>query len=235
MVRSSFEEMKDGILASPKGPMVLRCTSVTPYSGCWEEPNYWLLKDQKIYPLYISGRAWDWFEFAKYDPPWMHGVHFLSFLVRMEEGVNWYNEWETVDPEEWELTNYNVLNSITVLMMQHQQKLPTWYCDHCGNKCEGRAKFLSYHGNGGIGVMLEDPVCHECFYTIRWCDDCMKYVEPVDEEALVCPGKDEDREHELSEPQDEAEGFGLTGDKFLGPDGDAEGLEGVCIVIAQKV
>jgi hypothetical protein len=237
----TFEEMKKELMSSRDKTVVLECTAIGPYDGCFHEPNYWLLKDRSIYPLFISGKAWDWFEFAKYDPPWMHDVPLLDFLDSMEE-TDRYNQWEIIDPEKWELTHYNVLNSTTVLMSQHQAPLPTWYCDRCGNKCTGRAKFLGYCGDGGIGIHLEDPVCDECFNKIRWCDDCIRYVEPVnegdeynDEEIYVCPNKDEDddRKHKLYEVEDEAIGFGLTGDKFL-LDGDADGLEGVAIVIMQK-
>jgi hypothetical protein len=168
----------------------------------------------------------------------MHGVHFMDFLLHMEEGGDRYDDWEIQDPEDWRLDNYNVLNSITVLLMQHQVQLPKWQCDSCGEDCRGRAKFLSYRGNGGIGVYIDDPCCSTCFNLIKWCNHCFSYVVP--NESGACPNcSDPDSNHfgkepRFSDPQDEAEGFGLTGTKFLGPDGDAEGLEGVSIVIMSK-
>lgn len=217
------------MLEDPKGPLVFQCNARAPYSGCWNEPNYWLLKDQKIYPLYISGEAWDRFEFSKHEPPWMHGIHFMSFMHAMEEMGDLYDEWELIYPDEWDLDNYNVLNAITVLLMVHQVELPKWTCSICGGTCRGRAKFLGYRGNGGIGVLLENPCCSDCFYEIKWCERC-GYVK-ADE---VCPNKEDEEGHELHDPSDEAEKFGLTGTRFLGPGGDAEGLEGVSIMTMQK-
>ena len=226
------DELKE-IFKDQKGPLVLRCSARAPYDGCWHEPNYWLLRDHKVYPLYISGDAWDRFEFAKYRPPWLHGVHFMSFLHAMEEMENRYEDWDHFDPEDWELDNYNVLNSITVLLMQHQVPLPKWTCSVCSETCRGRPKFLGYRGNGGIGVFLEDPCCTKCFHEIKWCEDC-GLVEP--RECGVCPNLEpqDDRGHVLHDVEDEAEQFGLTGRKFLGPYGDAEGLEGISIVVATK-
>lgn len=221
------------VLEDPKGPYVMQCNARTPYSGCWHEPNCWLVKDHKVYPLYISGDAWKRFEFEKYRPPWLHGVHFMSFLHAMEEMEDRYDEWELIQPEDWELDNYNVLNSITVLLMQHQVPLPKWTCSICDEVCRGRAHFLGYQGNGGIGIFLEDPCCSSCFNEIKWCERC-GYVKP--DVLGFCPNieDDEDQRHELYDASDEAEQFGLTGMRFLGPDGDAEGLEGVSIVIMQK-
>lgn len=232
-------EVRDRLLKNPDGPFVLQCMANAPYDGCWHEPNYWLLKDKEVYPLYISGVAWTKFKFSRYDQPWFHGVYFTSFIKEMEDGLHdRYDEWEILDPDKWHFSNYNVLNSVTVLMTRHQLQPPLWECSECKNMCQGKAKFLSYVGNGGIGVFLKDPVCEECFQQIRWCETCSRYVkvDGVD----VCPEEDEDSDlekaevHKLHPPDDQAIAFGLTGDRFLGPDGDVEGLEGVSVVIMQK-
>lgn len=225
-------EVRDRLMSDQKGPFALLCTALAPYDGCWHEPNYWLVKDHKVYPLYISGEAWDLFQFSNYDTPWMHGTHFMTFLRKMEESSR-YEDWGLIEVEDWELDNYNILNSVTVIMMLHQVTSPKWKCGICWKTCRGRAKFLGYRGNGGVGVFLEDPCCSSCFSNIKWCDTCCSTVS-VDEYGNCPNDNDDDGYHELTNVEDEAEQFGLTGMKFLGPDGDAEGLEGVSIVVMTK-
>lgn len=231
----NFDEMKSRVLEDPKGPYALSCTSHAPYDGCFHEPNYWLVKNQKVCPLYISGESWSWFNFWNVNKPWMSGTHFLTFLEKMSSShaQGKYDDWEYIDLENWEFENYNVLNTITVILMQHQVPLPKWACTQCSEPCRGRAKFLSYRGNGGIGIFLEDPACSTCFSKIRWCEVCEKQIV-LEGEELDCPNGDEKEIHTLHPVEDEGENFGLTGEKFLEPNGDAEGLLGVAIVFMTK-
>ena len=226
-------EVKDRILYNDqKGPFVIQCTANAPYIGCYHEPNYWVLKDSKIYPLYISGDAWTKFKLGDHVPPWAKGAHFIHFLEVMEEWDR-YDDWDVKELESWHLDNYNVLNTITGVLAFHQLPTPIWSCSVCKNDCRGFARFLGYRGNGGIGVFLEDPICSDCFHNvIRWCNECCRYVK-VTEDGL-CPQDTAEVEHVLYPPDDQAEAFGMTGRQFLGPDGDAEGLQGVSIVIMQK-
>ena len=245
----SFDDLKETLMKEKHSELILTCTSHTPYDGCWHEPNYWVLTDHRVYPLYISGKIYGtWYNGDR--EPWLHGIPWMNFLLEMERRQNEYDDWETFDPEEWELENYNVLNSITVILFIHEVTPPKWTCTICGEECRGRAKLLSYRGNGGIGVCMEDPCCDRCFYEHKWCDTCNGYVRPTEMVEIKdvngkfgggrippqCPnaGDEDEGYHKLWDMTDEGAAFGLTGDKFLGPDGDVEGLQGVCIVIAQK-
>jgi len=235
-------EVRDRILADQKGPLVVQCTANVPYIGCYHEPNYWLLKDSSIYPLYISGDAWSKFRLGEQVSTWLEGIeeihlHRVHFLEVME-GWDRYDDWDVRELENWHLDNYNVLNMITAVLTCHELPTPIWRCSVCKKDCRGLAKFLGYRGNGGIGIFLEDPVCDDCFHdTVRWCEGCCRYINVTG--RGWCPHDtgdlDEDAvEHRLHLPDDQAEAFGLTGRQFLGPDGDAEGLRGVSIVIMQK-
>ena len=65
------------------GPIALYCSARSPYDGCWHEPNYWLVKEDEVFPLYISGRAFDWW-FKRDDPhPWLFPVDLEEFLGAM--------------------------------------------------------------------------------------------------------------------------------------------------------
>jgi hypothetical protein len=255
------EELKEKLAELDHGKnWIVECVSKAPYNGCWYEPNYWLLKGGDVFPLYISGTvAHDLgIDCSADKSPWLTATSLEEWLVYMDSHDR-YQDWEVINPEEWELKNYNVLNAVTAILVQHEVHTPKWDCDICKESCAGLAKFLGYRGNGGVGIMIEDPCCESCFDSIRWCNSCYRYVkynkldgEDIDEDDeddedsydeeghfnrnFICENYDpeESEKHELCRATDEAEKFGLTGDRFLGPDGDAEGLQGICIVIATK-
>ena len=220
------------------GPLVLVCSSGHPYSGCFHEPNYWLFKDSIVYPLYISGHASAHFGYKHLDgdvddiiEELMHGVDVVRFLGYMELHSE-YSRWESTPPEEFE-PDYNRLNTITAILHHHKVDLPVWNCEMCENECTGVAKFLSYRGNGGVGIVLTDPVCDRCFYDRRWCDECGEVVEPSDD---VCPNDNDDEDesgHTLVPLTDCGKQFGLDGSSFLRP-GEADGIRGISVVITKK-
>lgn len=273
----SMEEMKEFVkelLQLKRTTKIIRCCANAPYSGCFSEPNYWLLKaTSRIHPIYVSGEAYKWFGFDKMknaNEIVTAGVPLLTFCEKMEQDVGTYRRYEDHEIlDVWDVDwNPNVLNSATMICMllngrdaddQGNLYLPRWECSICGEVCAGVARFLGYTGNGGVGIILKDPCCQQCFSSIQFCGHCYKYVTPVvpkdeydnrdqialqnvdmerntDDQELLCPNceLDEDQEQELSEPEDCAVQFGLDGTKFLDPDGDEQGLEGISIVILRK-
>jgi hypothetical protein len=240
MLVEEIEEIREAVKSEP---CILQCSANAPYDGCRYEPNYWLLKEGLVYPIYVSGRAYKWFDLNTCESPGsiiMHSTDVEGFVQRMDDmGRGEYDDWEVFSIDDVS-PNPNALNAMTMILNTHEVDLPSWGCDICGQCCTGLVRWLGYTGNGGIGVTLTDPCCQQCFDQLRWCDSCFRHVTAKwdsKKDELVCPeyDLDDDEKHELSEVVDEAESFGLTGYEFLGPDGDAEGLDGVSIVIAQKI
>ena len=229
--------------------LIIGCTAIGPYGGCFHEPNYWLFKERRIYPLYVSGPASKYFRYDEItgEPEevveeLMKGLDADLFFNYMSYNEA-YTDWETSEPELFSL-NYNLLNAVMALLHHHKVELPKWECTKCGEECTGIAKFLGYTGNGGIGVWVEDPVCEECFNRLRWCSECFSTVEVSDyseeHECDLCPNDDiagidryEKPTHELYPAEDVAVQFGLDGSRFL-RSGEAEGIRGVSIIIGHK-
>lgn len=65
-----------------------------------------------------------------------------------------------------------------------------WKCSECGGTIHGTedfAQFGGYHGDGGIGIIQENPICWDCFN--RWsCPSCNQYVgeAELEEHYGVC-------------------------------------------------
>lgn len=203
---------------------VFECKAHSPYAGCFYENNYWLLKDNLVYPLYVSGVACELLDLPKITD----GVGPHKFLVTMIKNPSRYSDWDAVPINELEVGS-NLLNSITKLMLKHELKPPTWCCSICLEDCVGYAHFLGYTGDGGVGIILTDECCDDCFKKIRWCGNCGYYGAPVIPE--MCP-KCEEFDY-LCDPDDYAETFGLAGEA-LDSDGDSQGIKGVSVVIISK-
>ena len=67
---------------------------------------------------------------------------------------------------------------------------------------------MGYHGNGGIGVELTDPMCPQCWESSKWCESCWEHVIPIDG---ACPNRvmSPMSDHPLSDPADCAEELGI--------------------------
>ena len=224
-----YETMNAELVERLKGltaPVVLRCTAVAPYEGCWEEPNHWLLKDRKFFPLYVSGIASQLFLLNSVEAA-LRPISWDDFVDTMREYDDRYTEWDYENPGDRAPGN-NYLNAMTVLLHRHGVQSPKWNCVECSRDHQGVAHFLSYRGNGGVGIFLEMPVCDECFDAQELCASCYSgvdeegYCESCDGCMGVCP------------PEDQAVEFGLDGSKFLAA-GESQGPPPVIVIMSKGV
>jgi len=208
-------------------PVVLSCQSIAPYSGCWEEPNHWLLKDGQLYPLYVSGVLYAVLGYeglAAHDVI-MKATPLQEFIEQALAHQSRYSEWRWAGTGEVDLgENYH--NIVTVILDRHNVPTPKWVCDTCGDTYQGVAHFLGYRGNGGIGIFLRDYCCGDCLGSSEYCSVCDHKTE-----AGWCEHCEDDVRTYGSE--DQAPRFGLDGSQFLGP-GESQGPPPVIVIAVRE-
>jgi hypothetical protein len=231
-IKKAAEEMRGA-----KDPLFVTCEARAPYSGCYHEENLFALVKGEVFPLYVSGKAGaegDWniplFDLRDHSVR----VDLEEFVEYMEEQDQYYDSWEVCPIEEAHCED-NLHNTVTVLLHNLGLPGPSFCCDECGRELRGLTKFLGYHGNGGVGVVLTNPCCSECFEDLEWCDSCVTHVMPQDG---FCPDweeaddPDDQEEHELSPAEDEAAKFGMDGSRVLLR---AEGTPPTIVIIQKGV
>jgi hypothetical protein len=202
-----------------EGPKIISCTAHAPYSGCWHEPNYWLLYEDGIRPLYVTGSLYTALLPKEMEPSRVPYLHFTLEEFCKAVDLYYYNDFDIYDISEIDVSPNN-LNGITAILSVLGLKGPVWECDICDSKFTGIARFLGYHGNGGIGIVLTNPCCDDCFRNLAFCGQCGAtdkagyndlgelYCTRCESTAEVYPLDDEE--------DDNARAFGLTGSSFLG-------------------
>jgi hypothetical protein len=211
-------------------PAILSCRAHTPYSGCWWEPNYWLLHKKLVYPLYVTGGAYSICAVGSLADVLMRGCVIEAFIERLGDDDD-YDRWEIEEIGEIE-PNPNNLNTLTAILANHGLQGPIWTCSTCGRSFRGIARFLGYTGNGGVGIWLQEPCCEECFRALRWCETCTQVVLPVDGR---CAGIDEDESEShvlhafVAGEDDQAEVFHMTGHHYL-----LEGVDRPDCILAEE-
>lgn len=187
-------EQWEAELRERKEPAVIYCMAHAPYDGCFHELNYWLLKQNQVYPLYVSGRIYKELGLNATEQPWLQPTDVDCFIKYLLASPTY----TYTDVEVWELGTWTpmneVLNSTTVILNQHEVVTPRWTCSKCNSEYRGRVFFLGYTGNGGIGIRLTEPVCEDCFYSdghceehgsVRcnggvWCPSCQRFMDELD-------------------------------------------------------
>ena len=196
---------------------VLSCKSHTPYEGCWWEPNYWLLHEKLIYPIHVSGRAYELCGFSGGVADVLMHSNAIEKFVELLDEEDRYDGWEIEEIDDIE-PNPNTLNSMTAILSNHGLLGPIWTCEYCDKRHRGIAHFLGYTGNGGVGVWLTDPCCDSCFDALRWCEGCYSTVLPEDGfcPSASCQDMEEPASLNPLDPNedDQAVAFHMTGGQF---------------------
>jgi hypothetical protein len=160
----------------------------SPYSGCFHEPNIWLVtppgcdehdsinsnndseREQCIWPLYASGQGIKTGEETAGHRAFIRVLFWLADqqLCSTYGTFDSFSVSEMCSISDLAPTEHYWAAAIAVAEDEYQISL-TWTCGCCDSEQQGRGEsygphFTSYRGNGGVGVFMEGAICDECLY-----------------------------------------------------------------------